>query len=247
MKTITLNRDQIGQLLLEKNLLSFNRTISLSHSIKLSKSIKEIGVLRLPVIANISKIYASKKTTIIDGQHLLKGFLLDKSNKSITCIQKNYNNKAQLIKDIALLNSTQKNWNDNDYLNAWYYYGTDNKQYYHNYIQMYNYKNDIYKGLSLGVLIDVFGNGKDKFKAGQMTFKNITLSKQVADLCLELKTKYKKGAFTLYGLIMEMKTNKYNYNKLRSRLLNALKNNEDENCNGREDFREFIKTIYKRV
>ena len=247
MKTITLNRKQIEQILLEKNLLSFNRTISLAHSVKLSKSIKEIGDLRYPVIANVSKIYPNIKMSVIDGQHLLKGFLLNKSNKSITCIYKNYNKKSQLIKDISMLNSTQKNWNDNDYLNAWFYYGTDNSDYYHNYVQMYNYKNDVYKGLSLGILIDIFGNGKEKFRSGQMVFKNLQLSTQIATLCLELKTKYKKGAFTLYGLIMEMKTKKYNYNKLRSRLLNALKNNEDKNCNGREDFREFIRTIYKRI
>tara|TARA_R100000152_G_C6764645_1_gene189297 strand:- start:424 stop:1167 length:744 start_codon:yes stop_codon:yes gene_type:complete len=247
MKTITLNRKQIEQLLLEKNLLSFNRSISLPHSVKLSKSIKEIGVLRYPVIANVSKIFKDKKMSIIDGQHLLKGFLLNKTNKSINCIYKTYNNRGELIKDVSVLNSTHKNWNDSNYLDAWYYYGTDNKKHYHNYIQMYNYKNDIYKGIPIGTLIDIFGDGKTNFRSGKMVFKNIELSKQIADLCLELKIKHKKGSFTLSGLIMEMKTKKYDYNKLRSRLLNALRNGEDKNCNGREDFREFIKTIYNRL
>jgi len=78
-------------------------------------------------------------------------------------------------------------------------------------------------------------------------FKNVQLSKKIADLCLELRIKHKKGSFTLMGLIMEMKTKKYDYSKLRSRLLNALRNGEDKNYNGREDFREFIKTIYNRL
>ena len=35
--------------------------------------------------------------------------------------------------------------------------------------------------------------------------------------------------------------------KLNSRLSTALRTNEDKNYNGRDDFKEFIETIYNRV
>ena len=37
------------------------------------------------------------------------------------------------------------------------------------------------------------------------------------------------------------------FKKLESRLKLSLKNNEDKNCNGREDFNDFIDRIYKRL
>ena len=68
-----------------------------------------------------------------------------------------------------------------------------------------------------------------------------------------LKIDYNKNSFTLQGLRNWAFDRKFthlkdvDFNKLKSRLKLSLKNNEDKNCNGREDFSKFIDTIYKRI
>ena len=68
-----------------------------------------------------------------------------------------------------------------------------------------------------------------------------------------LKQDYNKGAFTLQGLRNWAFNRKFkelkdiDFIKLEARLKLAIRNNEDKNCNGRDDFSEFIDRIYKRV
>ncbi len=46
---------EIKEMLKDKNLLEFNREISQRHSNAIMESIKECGLLRVPVIGDISK------------------------------------------------------------------------------------------------------------------------------------------------------------------------------------------------
>jgi len=247
VENIILNRQQVQELLQPENLLHFNRNISLKHSKILSKSIDEIGMLRLPIIGDLSKIPNQKNKSIVDGQHLLKGFLLNKKNKNINCLIKKYSSKQELINDISLLNSTQKRWTDKDYLDAWCEFGPDNFKYYHNYSDLRIFYLEVYKGLTLGTLLTIWAKDKNEFKLGRLTFNDRDLCKQISELCYVIYSKFGKKSFLQQGLIYEMRSGKYNYEKLKSRLITSLNNNEDKNMKGRDDFREFIINIYNRL
>ena len=65
-----------------------------------------------------------------------------------------------------------------------------------------------------------------------------------------LKVKYNKGSFALHGLIMwanEHKDSRINWYKLKSRLNRSMVLREDVNCQGREDFRDFVSRTYNRI
>lgn len=247
IKTINLNRKEVEQLLMPQNLLHFNRSISLKHATTLAKSIDEIGMLRLPIIGDLSKIPNQKSKSIIDGQHLLKGFLLNKRNKNISCLVKKYETKQQLINDISLLNSTQKRWKDEDYLDAWCEFGPDNVKYYHNYSDLRNFYNQVYKGLTIGTLLSIWAKDKKEFKLGRLTFNDRSLSKNISELCYILKTRFNKSSYAQDGVVKEMQTRKYDYIKLKARLITSLNNNEDKGMKAREEFREFIRMVYNRI
>ena len=44
-----------------------------------------------------------------------------------------------------------------------------------------------------------------------------------------------------------MQAKKYDYIKLKARLITSLNNNEDRNMKSREEFREFIRMVYNRI
>lgn len=249
---------EIKELLKEKNLLEFNRDISQRHTNSIMESINQCGVLRLPIIGDISK-FDKRKYVIVDGQHLCNALVNMPSNlfteisSDIECIVKKYNNKNEVIKDVAKLNNVQKTWNDENYLNAWYRYGKDNIEYFSNYAYLWNTYNNIFDGLPCGFLVDLYATNKENFREGKLEFKDVQYSDKLAQLSYKLKLDYNKGAFTLQGLsrwafkrkFVELK--EVDFVKLESRLMRALENNEDKGCNGRDDFSEFINNIYKRI
>ena len=112
-KKISFNR--LEKMLEEKNLISFNRKIENRHVKKMTKSILQCGVLRDPVIGDISLFDKKRKYVLIDAQHLTKAIITSKfdNKKPINCKVKKYNNMSEVINDIAILNNTQKKWNDN--------------------------------------------------------------------------------------------------------------------------------------
>jgi hypothetical protein len=242
---------EIKDMLKEKNLLEFNREISQRHSNAIMESINECGLLRVPVIGDISK-FDKRKYVIIDGQHLCNAIVNIKNIKNINCIVKKYDNKTEVIHDVSKLNNVQKTWNDENYLNAWYKFGKDN-EYFTNYAYLWNQYNEIFDGLPCGYLVDLYSTNKELFRTGKLDFRDRKFSDKIAQLSYILKSEYSKGAFTLQGLKNWTFTRKFkelkdvDFNKLESRLRLALKNNEDNNCNGRDDFSEFIDRIYKRL
>ena len=60
---------QLKDLIKEKNLLEFNRDIQPRHVEKMRLSIIECGLLRLPVLGDVSK-FDKRDLVILDGQHL---------------------------------------------------------------------------------------------------------------------------------------------------------------------------------
>tara|TARA_R110000751_G_scaffold87713_1_gene173723 strand:+ start:92 stop:862 length:771 start_codon:yes stop_codon:yes gene_type:complete len=249
---------EIKELLKPKNLLEFNRDISYRHTNAMIQSITECGILRLPVIGDISK-FDKRKYVIIDGQHLCNAIIQMPKNlfsneiNEINCIVKVYDNKNNVISDVAKLNNIQKSWRDENYLNAWYKFGKDNVDYFANYAYLSNTFNNIFEGLSCGFLVDLYATNKESFRNGKLEFRDQIFSDKLAQLSYMLKIDYNKNTFALQGLIRWAFSRKYDkfkeidFNKLGSRLKLALINNEDKYCNHRDDFADFVNTIYNRI
>ena len=254
MKNLTnksLEFSDLKKLLLKKNLLSFNRKINKAHVRDMANSIMNCGLLRDPIIGDVSSFDHRRKYVIIDGQNLAQAIInLGYNNKQpIQCKIKVYENKAQLIYDISTLNTVQKRWTDTDFLLAWFNYGKDNLEHWTNYAYLHRQKYDIFPKLSLGNIISIYTNKKRAFKQGKLKFFNREFSDKLVQTAYLLKDKYNKPAHTISGLIYWAIPNKENVDfiKLNSRIKTALRNNEDKYCNGRDDFKEFINKIYTRV
>ena len=243
---------ELKELVKEKNLLEFNRDISDIHTKKMQDSIMDCGLLRLPVIGELSKFDKNRKYAIIDGQHLCSAIVkLPRGSiiKKVNCIIKTYSSKKEVIADISKLNNTQKTWNDENYLDAWFKFGKDNIEHFKNYAYLQNLYSTSFDGLPCGFLVDLYAKSKDDFKEGALEFRDREFSDKLAQISIMLKEDYKKGSFTLHGLRMWAMNRKFNekkdidFHKLKSRLSQAIRNKEDSNCNGRDDFREFVKNV----
>src|SRR5690606_12847059 len=152
-----------------------------------------------------------------------------------------YDNKKEVIADIAKLNNTQKTWTDIDYLSAWTSFGKDNIEHYYNYhelTQLYNR----FEGIPVGFLVDLFAKSKTSFREGTLTFSEKEVSLKHLQSSHHLKTEYKEPAHPLHGLRMwamdRWFTDKResDFVKLKSRLDDAIRTSRDKNCLGREDF-----------
>jgi len=243
---------EVKEMLKPKNLLEFNREITKRHSNTLTKSINECGVLRYPVIGNISK-FDKRKYVIVDGQHLCFAIVNMPNNKAkINCIVKDYETKEQLIKDVAILNNVNKTWTDKDYLHAWFKYGISNINYFTNYSYLWNMHQTYLDCLPCGYLVDLYAKNKDEFRTGKLEFKDRIFSDKLAQISCMLKNDFNKGSFTLQGLRtwafeMHRKNIEIDFEKLKLRIMTAIMNKEDNNCNGRDDFRDLIEEVYNRI
>jgi hypothetical protein len=248
-----IKKAELKKLLEEKNLLEFNRDIQPRHVEKMRNSVRDCGVLRLPVIGDVSA-FDPRGKVIVDGQHLCKALVTSPIGKYnvISVILKVYKSKKQLIDDISKLNNTQKSWNDENYLEAWFKYGKTNYGHFTQYQKLYDLYNNKYDGLPCGLLIDLYTSSKSGFREGTLEFRDEEFSDNLADMCFDLHSRQKKAAFALHGLrvwaferLGAKKT--IDWIKLKSRLAKALKNGEDKNIQGREDFRAFIAGIYNAI
>jgi hypothetical protein len=248
-----LKKSELKDLLIDKNLLEFNRDISERHTEKMQKSIIDCGILRLPVIGDVSA-FDKRKFVIVDGQHLCSAIVnmpIGEGVNKINVIIKKYNEKKEVIEDISKLNNTQKTWNDENYLDAWFKYGRDNK-YFSNYSYLYNLYNSVFDGLPCGLLVALYTSNKSAFREGNLQFKDREFSDKLANLCYELQQNYNKSSFALNGLLLwasarVSEKKQIDWEKLTSRLNRSIRKGEDKNCQGREDFRELVNEIYTRL
>tara|TARA_R100000231_G_C5294751_1_gene155722 strand:- start:48 stop:812 length:765 start_codon:yes stop_codon:yes gene_type:complete len=253
IKFIKLNKADIKKLLKPTNLLPFNRDIRKNHVNKMAKSIEKCGMLRTPIIGDISSFNNNQKYAIVDGQHLLQALININFNlrEGINCIVKTYNNKLEVVKDISTINTTQKSWNDEDFLKTWYVYGNNNIEHWGFYSDLYRFNYDVFPKLSLGSLIEIYCSDKNAFRNGQGLFFDKEYSNRVAVLANMLKEQYNKPAHSIMGLVYWCRTRRrkkaIDFIKLESRLKNSLRNNEDKLCNGRDDFKDLIERVYNRV
>lgn len=245
---------ELKRLVSKKNLLEFNRSIQPRHVAKMSRSVMSCGLLRLPVIGDVSA-FDDRGTAIIDGQHLISAITkLPKKHsvQEIDVIFKVYPTKKSVISDIAILNNTQKTWNDTDYLDAWLKYGKDNVSHYMNYYELNNLFRNTFKGLPIGVVVELFAESKKGFREGELVFRDWNFSFKVAQIAHILKSKHKKPAHTLSGLVKWSRQRhaakkETDFVKLESRLSDAIRSGKDKNCNGRDDFYNFVEDTYTRL
>jgi len=101
--------------------MNSNRQVNLSHVKNLMKSMTDNGFLINPIIVN-------EKNEVIDGQHRLRA-CTDLGLEIYYLVAENYN-----IQEVHALNLNQKNWSNQDYLEA---YANDGNE---NYYRMLNFQ-----------------------------------------------------------------------------------------------------------
>lgn len=254
-ETINVPVTQLKKLVSGIGLLPFNRKISDKHVEKMRNSLMSCGMLRLPVLGELE--YENNTLAIIDGQHLITALtqIPRYRGKKITCMVRKYKNKAEVIRDIAKLNNTQKAWKDEDYLDAWYQYGVDNQKYYPYYNEMHRLYNKT--SISCGLAIDIFTSqnvGKQEFKNGRLTFFDPVFSRRLLFLADNLKNKHNLAAFALQGLRkwsfkMHKSEKGLDFDRLETALEHSIKNKKHENANykSREGFENFVNESYNSI
>lgn len=93
-----------------------NRKLEKPHVKTLEYSLKAIGALRVVICAYVSFLDPNK-LYVIDGQHLIEASML--TDDEIAYVILEISTKKELVRTIALLNSSSKNWKIQDYVTSW--------------------------------------------------------------------------------------------------------------------------------
>ncbi len=229
IKVFSIN--ELKRLVEPEQLLPFNREIMPKHVGEMVESIKECGVLRVPIIGKLN-YNGGLPYAIIDGQHLITAIIqLDESSGTdlVKCIMKEYDNKKDVIKTVAKINNTQRPWVDLTYLNAWYLFGDENEHF-----ENYEYVNHLHTtdNLPCSFIVQLYSTTKDKFKEGEMVFRDKAFCDKVYKLALMLKNQYDVAGACLYGLerwakVRHFKDKKQiDFQKLASRIRAGIRNKE---------------------
>jgi hypothetical protein len=153
-----------------KKLVGINRETAPAHIAKLKKSISEIGMLQAIIVAELSFITGKKETYIIEGQHKYEACMALGIDIPYVTIH-GISNYEDLVKTIALLNSSSKSWKLDDYIHAW----SSIKPDYRKLMVIYN-KYDIEITIAAGILSNTgffFGHRiNSALKTGTFTVVN---------------------------------------------------------------------------
>jgi len=98
-------------------LAGINRAIVPSHVTKLANSLEKMGVVRPVVVSTIDFVDGSKKTYIIDGQHLYHALM--RMSWDIPYTEIVIKDSVDLAEHLALLNASSKSWSMKDYITVW--------------------------------------------------------------------------------------------------------------------------------
>jgi hypothetical protein len=98
-------------------LAGINRAIVPSHVTKLANSLEKMGVVRPVVVSTIDFVDGSKKTYIIDGQHLYHALM--RMGWDIPYTEIVIKDSVDLAEHLALLNASSKSWSMRDYITVW--------------------------------------------------------------------------------------------------------------------------------
>ncbi len=101
---------------------SINRKIEKPHVKVLTKSMELMGPLRVVICAHLGFLNKNK-LYVLDGQHLIEASII--RDEEIAYVIIPIGNKRELIKTIAMLNSSAKNWKVLDYVISWSWLSPD--------------------------------------------------------------------------------------------------------------------------
>ncbi len=146
--------------------ITSNRDVDKNHVRNLARSIKSRNLLHLkPLIVN-------ERMELIDGQHRLEACKQMKEPVYYIKVQ------GVTKTDIAILNSAQKNWTREDFIN---FYAIEGRPDFKTLASLIN-KYDL---LKVGFLLKACGNSPE-LRNGKLNLVNITRCRQVCDWIMEL-------------------------------------------------------------
>lgn len=177
-------------------LFKFNRVIDPAQVAVLIKSILELGDIFRPVQC----VEIGKYLKVIDGQHLLYACM--ELEVPVPYIVVNVPKDA-LVKYVALINNTQKNWDLKTYMNCFACFSPD--------YQKLKFLHKELSLVSLNVLIMTLSGNETtstkEFRTGNFTIanrdKNILISKEVNKLLGNIKHPQRRIQEVLVGLLRD--------------------------------------------
>ena len=239
-QTIKLTKSEVLELISDENLLAFNREINHLHVARMKKSIESLGVLRFPVLARLN--YSECELAIADMQHGLCAISeIMGDDDTIEAIVKDCEDKREVVDLVSKLNTTSKGWNDEDFLNCWIEFGSDNANY-GNYITL---KDRLVKtGLSIGLLISIYTSNKNKFKSGGLEFDNADKSLFISNFCSYFRSQLGFKSFQLSGLVRFLLDNNLTNREAETFRRRIIKLDEENKLpKHRDDFRDLLCVI----
>ncbi len=97
--------------------LPFNRKTTNKHVVDIVESVKMFGVLTFVVVVETDVVNGVMRKWIVDGQHRFKAYKYE--GLPILYTKAHASTKHELVRLIAKLNHTSKNWSLINYLDAW--------------------------------------------------------------------------------------------------------------------------------
>lgn len=178
--------------------ITSNRDVNRLHVKKLSQSIKERNLLwAKPPLVN-------EKMEVIDGQHRLEACMLVKEDFYFVVA------KGLTKDDMAILNTNQRNWTGQDFIN---FYTIEGKKDYRELSKLMNQFDD----LKVSMLI-TFTGGHNGIREGLFKMTNLPRAKQVCEWIMKLKKGHPFVLEKNFGLAL------YDSIDVESKLQRLLKN-----------------------
>jgi uncharacterized protein with ParB-like and HNH nuclease domain len=160
MKLIKIDKKVYNKL----SYLPFNRKYQVRQD--LFDSMNKFG-FTVPIILVESAIYGKKEIYVADGQHRLTTAMYLEIDAYGVIVDTTLNNVSDLVKFVASLNSAQKEWTLQDYVNSYAYLNL------HDYVELLRIKNTTPYSVNLiaNLLVGIRKNGGVSESVKNSTFK----------------------------------------------------------------------------
>jgi hypothetical protein len=220
--------------------LGTNRQVAQPQVKKLVKSFSEFGTASAQVTVIRTKAFNDKvEYFIADGQHSIEAAKEIGLPLNVTIIKLTDDTPLNVTKYIATLNSNNKAWSPNDFLEA---YATNG-------IKEYKLMADVRNKYSLTIsdLIDIFGNGQGAtkiFKEGTLKFKDEAKSLELLDQAVRVKNIIPNKAFIRRALYKVLRASK-DYKRMTDAIIEAAKGMQIAQVKFSENEAEFTEHLTK--